>query len=149
MTASIIKTYTSLDGQQVELIYHDETLWLTQSQIAELFDVQSQTVSQHLHHIYTERELLRSESSRSFMYFHTQGGRTTQRQSKFYNEDAAVSVGYRINAHKATHFRIWVSKRIKELIKLEASAPKAIEAPAKAEKTPKNQTVEATAIEVE
>lgn len=126
MTTATIKIYKNQADTSIDIIYLSETFWLTQPQIAELYGVEPIQVAQALHSIYAERELTRSATSRSFLYFHTSGGKTTQRQSKFYNHDAIISVGYRIQSLKATHFRLWMTEELVFAIKQEAQSPKMI-----------------------
>lgn len=112
--------YTAPDGQvKVECILHEETIWLTQNQIAELFGVQRPAISKHLKNIFEAGEL--EEKVVSSILEHTTqhgaiDGKTQTRSVKFYNLDAIISVGYRVNSSKATQFRIWATKLLKEYI---------------------------------
>ena len=106
--------YTAPGGKvKVEIFLHDETIWLAQEKIALLFGVQRPAVTKHLKNIFTSGELI--ESSVSSILEHTaEDGKNYQ--TKFYNLDAIISVGYRVNSAQATHFRIWATERLKEYI---------------------------------
>ena len=103
----------------VEAVVKDETLWLTQKAMAELFGVQVPAISKHLKNIFEEGELAENMVV-SKMEITTQHGaiegKTQQKETNFYNLDAIISVGYRVNSAKATHFRIWATKVLKEFI---------------------------------
>ena len=107
------------DGK-VQVIIKDETLWCTQKAMAQLFDVGVPAISKHLKNIFEEGELNETVVV-SKMEITTQHGaiegKTQQRETKFYSLDAIISVGYRVNSAKATHFRIWATKILKEFIK--------------------------------
>ncbi len=112
--------YTAPDGQvKVECILHDETIWLTQDRIAELFGVQRPAITKHLKNIFESGELEEKVVS-SFLEHTTQHGaiegKTQTRPVKFYNLDAIISVGYRVNSSKATQFRIWATQLLREYI---------------------------------
>ena len=106
--------YTAPDGKvKVEIFLHNETIWLTQEKIALLFGVQRPAVTKHLKNIFASGELI--ESSVSSILEHTaEDGKSYQ--TKFYNLDAIISVGYRVNSTQATNFRIWATERLKEYI---------------------------------
>ncbi len=112
--------YTAPDGQvKVECILHDETIWLTQDRIAELFGVQRPAITKHLKNIFESGELEESVVSSILEHTTQHGaieGKTQTRSVKFYNLDAIISVGYRVNSSKATQFRIWATKLLKEYI---------------------------------
>ena len=106
--------YTTPDGKvKVEIFLKDETIWLTQDRIAELFGVQRPAVTKHLKNIFESGEL--AENSVSFILEHTARDDKNYK-TKFYNLDAIVSVGYRVNSKQATLFRIWAMERLKEYI---------------------------------
>jgi hypothetical protein len=112
--------YTTPEGKvKVEIFLKDESIWLTQDRIAELFGVQRPAVTKHLKNIFDSGELLEEVVS-SKMELTTQHGaieeKTQTRLVKFYNLDAIISVGYRINSKQATLFRIWATERLKEYI---------------------------------
>ena len=112
--------YTAPDGQvKVECILHDETIWLTQDRIAELFGVQRPAVTKHLKNIFESGELEEKVVSSILEHTTQHGaieGKTQTRAIKFYNLDAIISVGYRVNSSKATQFRIWATQLLKEYI---------------------------------
>jgi len=106
--------YTTPDGKvRLEIFVKDENIWLTQEKIAKLFGVQRPAVTKHLSNIFESSEL--DENSVSSILEHTAGDGKTY-QTKFYNLDAIISVGYRVNSAQATHFRIWATERLKEYI---------------------------------
>lgn len=107
---------TPNDQIRVDVFLQNETLWLTQKAMAELFDVSKSTVSEHLSNIYASNELLREATVREFRTVQTEGIRKVNRNLEYYNLDAIISVGYRVNSAKATQFRIWATQTLKEFI---------------------------------
>lgn len=112
--------YTTPDGKvKVEIFLRDENIWLTQEKIASLFGVQRPAITKHLKNIFESEELDEKEVS-SILEHTTQHGAMvdkTQTQSvKFYNLDAIIAVGYRVNSKTATQFRIWATERLREYI---------------------------------
>ena len=106
--------YKSPNGKvKVEIFLHDETVWLTQEKMAKLFGVQRPAITKHLRNIFESREL--EEYSVSSILEHTAADGKTYK-TKFYNLDAIISVGYRVNSKQATHFRIWATQVLKEYI---------------------------------
>ncbi len=109
--------YTSNDGDvNVEVFLKDETIWLTQKAIGKLFGKSKATISEHLKKIYAEGELQMDSTVRNFRTVQTEGSRQVERDLEFYNLDAIISVGYRVNSYQATQFRIWATKTLKEYI---------------------------------
>lgn len=112
--------YTTPNGKvKVEIFLHNETVWLTQEKIAELFGVQRPAITKHLKNIFNSGEL--NESMVSSILEHTTAhgaiaGKTQTKVVKYYNLDAIISVGYRVNSVQATHFRIWATQVLKEFI---------------------------------
>ena len=106
--------YTAPTGEiRVDVLLQDESVWLTQKAIAELFGVQRPAITKHLINIFESGEL--NEISVSSILEHTaEDGKNYQ--TKFYNLDAIISVGYRVNSAKATQFRIWTANTLKESI---------------------------------
>lgn len=94
----------------------EETLWATQAQMAELFDVTPQNITLHLKNIYNEGELERERTCKEFLRVQNEGGRNVNRKTKIYNLDAIISVGYRVNSRKATDFRIWATNVLRDYI---------------------------------
>jgi len=107
--------YSSNDGDvNVEVVLKDETVWLTQKAMAGLFGVKVPAISKHLANIYETGEL-RKESTISILEtVQKEGGRKVKREMDFYNLDAIVSIGYRVNSYQATQFRIWATKTLKD-----------------------------------
>lgn len=100
----------------VSVIFADETFWLTQKSMAELFDCSSDNISLHLKNIYAENELSEQSTTEEFSVVQTEGGRNVTRRTKFYNLDAIIAVGYRVNSKQATQFRKWATETLKEYI---------------------------------
>jgi hypothetical protein len=106
--------YTTPNGKvKVEIFLRDENVWLTQAKIAELFDIDRSVITKHLKNIFESGEL--QEDSVCANFAHTAADGKTY-QTKFYNLDAIISVGYRVNSRQATHFRIWATQVLKEYI---------------------------------
>lgn len=102
--------------EYVNVIFKDETFWLTQSSMAELFDCTSDNISLHLKNIYADEELELSATTEKISVVRKEGNRNVQRTLDFYNLDAIIVVGYRVNSKKATCFRQWATKTLKEYI---------------------------------
>ena len=100
----------------VNVYYNNETFWLTQKAMAELFGCSTDNISLHLKKIYAEGELDEKATTEFFSVVQKEGAREVSRNVKFYNLDAVISVGYRVNSHQATAFRIWATKTLKEYI---------------------------------
>ena len=104
----------------VNAVIKDETIWLTQKAMAELFDVDKSTISRHLKNIFQEGELQEEEVVAKIATTTQHGamaGKTQTKDSQFYNLDAIISVGYRVNSRRATHFRIWATRVLKEYMR--------------------------------
>ncbi len=99
---------------RIEVLYEDETFWLNQKRIAELFGVDLRTISYHLNEIYESGELRPEATLRRIWRVQTEGGREVRREIEFYNLDAIISVGYRVNSTQATQFRIWATRTLRE-----------------------------------
>jgi hypothetical protein len=100
--------FTSQAGEQgIEVRVADETVWLTQKRIAVLFDVDVRTVSEHLQNIFATNELAQEATLRNFRTVQTEGAREVARNVSFYNLDAIIAVGFRVNSVRATQFRQW------------------------------------------
>lgn len=109
--------YRSPDGEiKLDVRLQDETVWLTQAMMAELFQVQPQNITMHLKNVYEEGELDPAATCKDFLQVQQEGSRTVQRTRKFYNLDAIISVGYRVRSAVATRFRIWATERLKEYL---------------------------------
>lgn len=98
----------------VNALVKDETIWLTQKAMAELFDCTSDNISLHLKNIYSDGELNEISTTEEISVVQTEGTRQVKRKTKFYNLDAIISVGYRVNSRRATNFRIWATSVLKE-----------------------------------
>ena len=107
--------YHSDDGDiSVNAVVKDETVWLTQKGMAGLFDCSTDNISQHLKNIYADGELSEVATTENFSVVQQEGSRQVTRLMRFYNLDAIISVGYRVNSRRATHFRIWATGVLKE-----------------------------------
>jgi len=107
--------YIANDGQlELEVPLDHETVWLTQAQLAELFDVKPQNITMHLKNIFADNELDESATCKDFLQVQQEGQREVKRKRKFYNLDAIISVGYRVNSSRATQFRIWATRTLKQ-----------------------------------
>jgi hypothetical protein len=104
------------DKEYVSVVFKDETFWLTQKAMAELFDVNVPAVSKHLQNIYEEQELSRDATISKMETVRQEGERQVKRTVDFYSLDAIIAVGYRVNSKKATRFRQWATKTLKEYI---------------------------------
>ena len=98
------------------MVFQDETFWLTQSGMAELFDCTPENILQHLKHIFAEEELTPEATTKKFLVVRQEGSRQVRRTLDHYNLDAIIAVGYRVNSKKATRFRQWATKTLKEYI---------------------------------
>ena len=110
----IYKTQEQGDGVQVR--YSNETLWMTQSAMAELFDIQKAAVSKHLSNIYADGELDKSATVSKMETVQVEGERRVVRRLDFYNLDAIISVGYRVNSKRATQFRRWATQVLRQFM---------------------------------
>jgi hypothetical protein len=109
--------YQTEEGRiKLEVRLEDETVWLTQQNMADLFQSTQQNVSLHIRNIYTERELTPEATHKKYLSVRKEGSRNVQRQLDFYNLDMIISVGYRVKSLVATRFRIWATQRLKEYI---------------------------------
>lgn len=109
--------YESPEGKvRVEVHHEDETFWLSQRQMAELFGVEVPTVIHHLKEIYGSGELDQQATTRKFRVVRSEGNRSVSREIAHYNLDAIISVGYRVNSAQATRFRIWATNTLREFI---------------------------------
>lgn len=102
------------DEVNISPLLKKETVWLTQKNMAELFDCSSDNISLHLQHIYADGELMENATTEEISVVRQEGDRQVTRKLKFYNLDAIISVGYRVNSRRATQFRIWATSVLKE-----------------------------------
>jgi hypothetical protein len=98
----------------IEVRYEDETIWLSQKMMAELFDVDIRTINEHLQNIYNQLEIERKATIRNFRIVQNEGSRQVTRNVEFYNLDAIISIGYRVNSVRATQFRQWATQVLKK-----------------------------------
>lgn len=116
-TISQLLIYQTPDGQtRLEVRLEDETVWLSQKLMAELFQTTQQNISQHIAGIYEEEELSLAATHKKFLSVRQEGGRQVSREMDHYNLDMIISVGYRVKSHTATRFRQWATARLKEYL---------------------------------
>jgi len=109
--------YTTPEGDvTLNVLLQNETIWLTQKAMSLLFDTSPQNITIHLKNIFESGELSESTTCKDFLQVQIEGKREVSRNQKFYNLDAIISVGYRVNSSKATQFRIWATQTLKEYI---------------------------------
>jgi len=109
--------YQTQEGTvRIEVLYQSETFWLNQKKIAELFGVDLRTISYHLGEIYASGELRPEATLQKIRRVQREGNREVGREIEFYNLDAIISVGYRVNSTQATQFRIWATQTLREFI---------------------------------
>ncbi|MEX0813732.1 MAG: virulence RhuM family protein [Chitinophagales bacterium] len=114
---SQIIIYQTEDGEtKLDVRFQDETVWLTQKLMAELFQTSVPNVNMHLKNIFEEGELEENRTIKDFLIVQKEGGREVKRKQVFYSLDAIISVGYRIKSHIATKFRQWATKHLREYI---------------------------------
>jgi hypothetical protein len=101
---------------RIEVLYESDTFWLDQKKIAALFGVDVRTISYHLSEIYASGELKQDRTLRKIWRVQTEGTRDVRREIEFYNLDAIISVGYRVNSSQATQFRIWATQTLREFV---------------------------------
>lgn len=117
MTESEIKIYQADDGQtKIDVKFDNETVWLSQKQMAQLFEKDSDTIGLHLKKIYQSGELKELLTTEDSSVVQQEGKRQVKRKIKLYNLDAIISVGYRVNSKRGIQFRIWASRIIKEYL---------------------------------
>ena len=109
--------YQTEDGRtRIQCRFENETVWLTQQQMAELFQTTQQNVSLHVRNIYEEGELSEKATHKESLSVRQEGARSVQRRVEFYNLDVIISVGYRVKSQRGTQFRIWATQRLREYI---------------------------------
>lgn len=113
-TQSNILIYQSEDGQtRIDVQLIDETVWLTQKLMAELFQKNVRTINEHIKNIFSEGELDPESTIRKFRIVQKEGQRNVERLIDYYNLDVIISVGYRVRSHRGTQFRIWATQRLR------------------------------------
>lgn len=113
-TAEFLIFEKQAHADSIEVRYEDETLWLTQKMMSNLFDVTTKTISEHLTNIYDSGELDKDPTVRKFRIVQLEGTRQVTREIDHYNLDAVISVGYRVNSIRATQFRRWATQVLKQ-----------------------------------
>lgn len=109
--------YKTPDGEQrIEVVYQDENFWMSQGALAELFGVKIPAVSKHLKNIFESGELEQAATVSKMETVRQEGSREVRRMVDFYNLDAIIAVGYRVNSYQATQFRIWATNTLKEFV---------------------------------
>ncbi len=108
--SDIIFYNTPTGDVKIEVVFNDETFWLTQKRMAELFGVEVPAINKHLSNIYETGELNKTATISNLETVQQEGNRKVKRNVEFYNLDAIIAVGYRVNSHQATQFRIWATK---------------------------------------
>jgi len=115
MTTGEIVLYEAADGQiRLDVRVEQETVWLSQAQMAELFGRERSVITKHLRNVYSEGELAVEGTSAKLAQVQTEGGRTVTREVDHYNLDAILSVGYRVNSKRGTQFRIWATRTLRD-----------------------------------
>ena len=117
MDENKIVIYQTEDGQtQIDVRLENETVWLTQAQMAELFEKTPQNITMHIRNAYNEGELEKESTCKEYLQVQTEGKRKVKRIQKFYDLDVIISVGYRVHSKRGTAFRIWARRIIKEYL---------------------------------
>ena len=112
-----IVIYQTKDGNtQLDIRLKEDTVWLTQKQMAFLFDKNNMTINEHIKNIYQEGELEEKPTIRKSLIVQTEGKRKVKREINFYNLDVIISVGYRVKSKQGTQFRIWANKILKDYL---------------------------------
>ena len=112
-----IEIYQTEDGQaEIQIRLEQDTLWLSQAQLAELFGKDVRTINEHIKNILKDGELSAEATIRKFRIVRQEGKRQVRREIDHYHLDMAISVGYRVNSRKGTQFRIWATQRLREYL---------------------------------
>jgi len=114
--SELILYQTDDNRTRLEVRLEGETVWLTQAQMAELFQTSVPNVSMHIRNIFGEAELQRAATVKDFLTVQREGEREVSRSLEYYNLDVIISVGYRVKSHRGTQFRIWATQRLREYI---------------------------------
>jgi hypothetical protein len=111
---SELMIYTTSNGIDINVEFENENIWLSRNQLSILFDKDVKTIGKHINNIFQEEELQRKSTVSIFATVQKEGKRNVKRNLEFYNLDAIISVGYRINSKKGTQFRQWATQRLKD-----------------------------------
>lgn len=114
MSNEIIIYQPENQSAKLEVVVESETIWLSQSQIVELFDSSKANISEHIKHIFSSKELTENSTVRNFRTVRKEGNRNVSREIKHFNLDVIISIGYRVNSIRGTQFRIWANKVLKD-----------------------------------
>jgi hypothetical protein len=117
MEESSIKIFQTENGKtEIQVVVQSETVWLSQKQMADLFEKDSDTIGLHLRNIYKSKELLEKATTEKYSVVQKEGNRNVTRTIKLYNLDAIISTGYRVNSKRGIQFRIWANQVIKDYL---------------------------------
>ena len=117
MMENNIVIYQTKDGQtDIDVRLENETVWLSQKQMAELFDKDVRTINEHITNVYIEGELEKASTIRKFRIVQTEGKRKVERNIDYYNLDVIISVGYRVKSVRGIQFRIWATQKLKDYL---------------------------------
>ena len=108
--------YSNQIGVQVDIRFEDDTLWASQKQIAAIFNTTPQNITLHLKKLYSEQEIDIQATCKEYLQVQNEGQRSVKRKQLFYNLDAIISVGYRVNSKQGTQFRQWATQRLKDYL---------------------------------
>lgn len=111
-----IEIYTNSEGIQIEVKFDGDSVWATQKQIAEIFQTTPQNITLHLKKVYEEHEIDSISTCKEYLQVQKEGKRIVKRSQLFYNIDAILSVGYRVNSKRGTQFRQWATQRLKDYL---------------------------------
>jgi death-on-curing family protein len=111
-----VEIYKTSDGIEIAILLENETVWVTQRQMAEIFDTTPQNITIHLKKVYKDGEVDVISTCKEYLQVQSEGKRKVQRKQLFYNLDAILSVGYRVNSKRGTQFRQWATQRIKDYL---------------------------------
>ena len=112
-----ISFYQSADGSiNIEVVFSEENIWLSQKKMAELFDTTPQNITQHLSGVYSDREVERIRTCKNSLQVQLEGGREVKRNTKLYSLEAIIAVGYRVSSDRGTEFRQWATGILKNYI---------------------------------
>ncbi len=115
-TSELILYQTEDQRTQIDVRLEDETVWLSQAQMVELFQTTKQNISLHIHNVFEEGELQEGGTVKEYLTVQTEGDRSVSRKVAHYNLDVIISIGYRVKSHRGTQFRIWATQRLKEFL---------------------------------
>jgi hypothetical protein len=116
MKNEIIVYQNKEDSTRLEVRIEDETVWLSQAQMAELFQTSAQNITIHVGNVYREKELKKSATCKDFLQVQKEGKRLVNRTVQLFNLDVIISVGYRVKSKRGTQFRIWANKVLKDFL---------------------------------